>query len=882
MSGPDIHEPDDDAPAGRTGADPGAPDPLAPDSILSAVGEAFEREHGPTAAAPSRHRSISGASATDAGTAVRRGPGAGASLSDPAPATRLEALTDLAGRQPTREEALALERSLLFDPDPDLRVAAAEALASVARMMPLRSIQSALLDPTDDVRAAAVRLAAAKPTEGTRLLLGLIGSRRWPRTQRSALEALPELLQRRGPLNEQDLDQLLAEVAAMEPPPLEEEAPLLGALARAVGIERVAQALSRRGPLRLGALRLLLADGSAAALRRVAQLSEDPLDEARIAARMAANALAAQQPAGSRAARRLTEPAEEELMLTLARGLEDPDQRVRAEAARALANVRRTALLRWVEARLEAGPYPEARAAATTAEALRLRECVLPLLRRGCRERPERQGPFLRALATMGLEAPALVDAIRALDPALRHDGVRIAWQVAGRALVPHLSGLLDDGVGAVRVAVLEVLAHSGQPSMSTLAMQILRQDPSAVVRATALALFSRADPEVRADALAEALEDPDPDVRATAVERLAGGLGPDAAAVLLEALEDPDERVWRAAARHLSAVSEEAMPLLWTALSEAGSPRRAELVANLKRSNPERLLEIADRSAASVAAAERRLAVELAAEIGGEDGVAVALPSLEDPDPVVRRAAAAAMAVLRSPTAIPALTRSLSDPRPEIRIEAVRALGLIDDNSVLPVLVETLKDPEVRVRQMATEALVRWRSPAVATRLAAALASPDLRRSAVEVLERLGPVATRALVDVVGRGEPAAAVTAAAGLLKRVTGADAFLEGLTAMDPDERLRSVEVLGAIGGAGASEALLTTLTDPDQRVRLRAVEYLGEMGDPRSAEMLKTVFFSDPVLEVAAAAEAALRKIGTMPSEPAPETAPQRDTEPRTD
>ena len=218
---------------------------------------------------------------------------------------------------------------------------------------------------------------------------------------------------------------------------------------------------------------------------------------------------------------------------------------------------------------------------------------------------------------------------------------------------------------------------------------------------------------------------------------------------------------------------------------------------------------------------------------------------------------------MLRSPAAVPALARSLSDPQAEVRVEAVRALGLIDDDAVPDRLIGCLKDPEVRVRQMAADALARWHSPAVAKRLAASLRSPDLRRPAGEVLERMGEVAAEALADVAVGSDPDAAAAAGA-LIDRIVGTDPFIDGLSSIDPDERLRSVRILGAVGGPAASEALLAALTDPDVPVRARAASFLGALGYLPAVKALRRMFLTDPVAEAAAAAEAALRMLGTVP------------------
>jgi HEAT repeat protein len=71
----------------------------------------------------------------------------------------------------------------------------------------------------------------------------------------------------------------------------------------------------------------------------------------------------------------------------------------------------------------------------------------------------------------------------------------------------------------------------------------------------------------------------------------------------------------------------------------------------------------------------------------------------------------------------------------------------------------------------------------------------------------------------------------------------------------------------MGGTAAVEGLLTVLTDPDVQVRSRAAMLLGGLGDPQAARPLKRVFTTDPVSEVAAAAEQALRRLGELPELP---------------
>src|SRR5439155_25093044 len=157
---------------------------------------------------------------------------------------------------------------------------------------------------------------------------------------------------------------------------------------------------------------------------------------------------------------------------------------------------------------------------------------------------------------------------------------------------------------------------------------------------------------------------------------------------------------------------------------------------------------------------------------------------ALSDPDPVVRRTAASAMSAIRAPAAVQALARSLSDPQADVRVEAVRALGLIDDDAVPSILIEAMKDPEVMVRTTAADALLRWRSPAVARRLASALGQADLRRPASDVLEKMGPAAVPPLVEVVTGSDPIAAA-GAGGLPPPRRGAHPFAGAPPAPAPE-------------------------------------------------------------------------------------------------
>jgi HEAT repeat protein len=793
------------------------------------------------------------------------------------PGERRESLARLMTSGVDQADANDVVRALLADPDATTRWMAAETLARSRARLPLGVIQRALRDPEDRIRAVAVRLAVLRGPASLPLLVPLVAQRRWPMTQSACLEALRRLLEEEGHMSAGDLRALLTGIAGMDPPPLRGERPGLEAIAHALGIERLRAQLGGSEPERLGAARLLLAQASPTALRSVSGLSADPSDEVRRAAAAASHLLGQYRgtarpdpPSGAPPATEASatstphaDAGEPDLMSALARALADPEPAVRTQAASALERLPRGMVANWAFEILEGGSADAAARAAGVAEHLRIRPVAEVLLKRASGSPVDGRAPYLGALSALGVEPADLAGLVRGVDPSHRQEAVRLAWQIGGRAVLPFLRSLLEDTAGPVRMAVMEVLAESGEAAAVEIAEGLLANDSSAAVRATAVYTLARSAPHTRLAALSRALSDPDPDVRATAVEALPRGSAADLMDLLLPALQDPDDRVWRASLRHLAALPDHELPLLWSALRESPLPKQEELLRSIERNDPDRLAALALQNVHSADSADRVLATELAARAGTPESTAAVVAALSDPDPLVRRTAAAEMTTLRSPAAVGALTRSLADPQPDVRVEAVRALGMIDDDGVPPVLMAALKDPELRVREMAAEALMRWHSPAVARQLAAALSSPDLRRPAGDVLFGMGQAAVEPLIDVATGDDPEAAAVAGE-LLERITGASTFATNLSSVDPGQRLRAVQVLGAIGGAVAADALLDALSDPDVRIRSRAATLLGAMGESRAVKPLRRMFLSDPVSEVAAAAESALRILGSVP------------------
>jgi len=615
----------------------------------------------------------------------------------------------------------------------------------------------------------------------------------------------------------------------------------------------------------------------------VAALTDDPIEEVRISAESAMSMLGAEPQDGADGGDGATldrteepEPTPDDIVGTLAAALDDPDEQVRLRCRDALEALPQPILHDWIDRTLASGSARLAGRAAAVAEALHLASAAPGLVRRASTLPPEGRGPYVGALDALRLDPDHLGDLVGEADPAHRQEALRLVWHVGGKYVLPRVRELTKDSSAAVRRTALEVLCEAADPLAMSLCLQALDEDSSAAVRATAVRLLGRFGGAHRAEAMQRALLDPDPDVRATAVDSLPR-LSAGSAAILSMALRDEDEQVWRAALPHFVGLPRDQLPLVWEVIRTSSPAKREEIARALERADGERLVALARANATAPDWADRALAVDLAARAGGDQGVELVIEALEDPDPVVRRAAATALGGLRDPMSVAALERSIADPQVDVRVEVIRALGVIDDDSILSPLISALRDPAVRVRAMATEVLRRWRSPGVARRLAAALGSPDLRGPVGGLLEAMGRSAVEPLVEVILHGDRELAGVAGV-LLDRITGPGPFLERLSSRLPQERLQAVEVLGAIDGPTASEWLMASLADPDQSVRTRAVTLLGELGDPRAMEPLKQVFLGDPVPEVAAVAGEALRRLGSMPEGAVPAAADDRPVE----
>jgi HEAT repeat protein len=302
---------------------------------------------------------------------------------------------------------------------------------------------------------------------------------------------------------------------------------------------------------------------------------------------------------------------------------------------------------------------------------------------------------------------------------------------------------------------------------------------------------------------------------------------------------------------------------VMWRNLQESPPDSRPGVLDRLiDQGKSADLVKLALEHGSADLPSERALAMEVAGRLGGDSCIDLAIGSIADTDAQVRTAAVRALAELHPGAAAEPLGKRMEDPEPSVRIEVVKALGVIAHPSILGSLFAFLSDPDPSVRAIALEVLTEWRSPAVAKRLAEVLASPELRNMASEVLVEMGPASEKLLLEVLMQQHPGTQATVGR-LLGRISGIDGCIERLTSPDPQERLRGVEALGAMGGPRAAESLVGTLSDPDTAIRVRSIQLLGRLGDERAGSAIEHSARTDPVQEVVTAAEEALERLASQ-------------------
>ncbi|MBM4031084.1 MAG: hypothetical protein FJ291_04785 [Planctomycetes bacterium] len=263
------------------------------------------------------------------------------------------------------------------------------------------------------------------------------------------------------------------------------------------------------------------------------------------------------------------------------------------------------------------------------------------------------------------------------------------------------------------------------------------------------------------------------------------------------------------------------------------------------------------------------------AAALALAEGIAAELRPLFErtlasaPNPLVRAAAARALA-RALPASRDALVDALAcDDEPAVRVAAVAALGQ-GGGAALPTLADAAKhDPSSTVRIAAVGALqqVGGADAAAVLLSLASDAAADVATEAVRALAEVGYCgADERLFRVLAGGSPDARL-AAARLVARADGQDVAAKAVAALRRSPTGPLLLALAPLRSPPVQAAMARWLTHADPDVRLAAAEHLATLHDERTAPALRKFLepgVSDPVADRAAAALIELRDTAAMP------------------
>lgn len=285
---------------------------------------------------------------------------------------------------------------------------------------------------------------------------------------------------------------------------------------------------------------------------------------------------------------------------------------------------------------------------------------------RSPREPLRRSG--MRALGQVARSDARLYSTLRAgLDDAdawVRYYACQSAGKLRLKNATAAIVKLLADEAGQVRVSAVEALSQlQTDEALQALCQMADAADPD-LRRAALIGLGIAGRPE-GVTPLLRATQSEDAATRLVAISALAESGAPQRIAALERAVGDVDENVRAAALGFLSSDPDPgATRVLFEQLTRATDP--SACIAWLSRPSPGRvagLLAMLPRAELE----DANLCCSLLARVGSSDAVAALLRTLDQGEPIARRAAAPALASLRTPEASAAVRHAAAfdvDPR--------------------------------------------------------------------------------------------------------------------------------------------------------------------------------------------------------------------------
>jgi HEAT repeat protein len=221
--------------------------------------------------------------------------------------------------------------------------------------------------------------------------------------------------------------------------------------------------------------------------------------------------------------------------------------------------------------------------------------------------------------------------------------------------------------------------------------------------------------------------------------------------------------------------------------------------------------------------------------------GLAVLEELLADHEVTARLLAAHALGDLDLPEARTALLRAVEDDDAEVRMAALASLERLDRESATVAAAARLSDPDSAVRLAALSVLAGFRSAPAPVVLDDEDAAVRALGAAMLLENDRG--AKRVLDEMVHAPDPAARAIAYHAIADAGTaGARSIaLAGLRDPDPSVRAQAAGALAATAPDAAVEPLLASLADDDARVRNAAAEALAQIGDPAVDAVANALF-----------------------------------------
>jgi Zn-dependent protease with chaperone function/uncharacterized protein (DUF2336 family) len=278
----------------------------------------------------------------------------------------------------------------------------------------------------------------------------------------------------------------------------------------------------------------------------------------------------------------------------------------------------------------------------------------------------------------------ALVKALKDADAGVREAAAESLGRLSDARAEDGLMAAVSDSDAKVRAAAVEALAQLQDSRSIPAFTKALKDSSPAVRRAAAEALAQLEDAPQTVEPLVGALQDSDVHVRLAAVEGLAARRDKRALAALGSLLKDSSAEVRAAAAGALGEMRDaSAVPALTAALKDDNEQVRAQAVrglgnlgspkatAALVEATHDRSPEV--RSQAAAALAESHDASSSAVVVNALKAL------LEDSSPDVREQAIDALSEIRDAGAVQALIAAMQSKDPVVRKAAAAALGQRD-----------------------------------------------------------------------------------------------------------------------------------------------------------------------------------------------------------